>query len=122
MKQGGEQNRSPKNHYEMLFHGNDLRSLKEHHLYAIHDQEENDIFKYGLSDNPIRENGTSRRMREQVTYLNSAVGWMRYFSEILLRNIAGKAKAEEIENEHIAAYRKQHGRNPRGNKEKIKNA
>ena len=89
----------------MRFHGNDLRNPKEHHLYAIYDQEENDIFKYGISDNSIRDEGTSRRMREQVSYLNSAVGWLRYFAEILLRGIAGKAQAEEIEDEYIAAYR-----------------
>lgn len=120
MKRRGIQILFPKNCYDMSFHGNDLRNPKEHHLYTIFDKEENNIFKYGISDNPIRADGTSRRMREQVIYLNSAVGWLRYFAEILLRGIAGKAKADEIEDEYINTYYEHHGRNPRGNKEKIK--
>lgn len=34
---------------------------------------------------------------------------------ILIKNIAGRSRAEEIEKEHIDAFKKQHGRNPRGN-------
>lgn len=62
----------------MGFHGNSRDNPKAHHLYAIYDTEENDIFKYGISDKPIGEDGYSRRMREQVGYLNRAVGWLRY--------------------------------------------
>jgi len=99
----------------MSFHGNSKKNDKEHHLYAIYDKEENDIFKYGISDKAIGKDGTSKRMREQVSYLNRAVGWARYFAEILIRGIIGRAKARQIEDEHIDAYRAKHGRNPRGN-------
>ena len=59
----------------MGFHGNSKRNEKEHHLYSIYDKEENDVFKYGISDKSIGEDGYSKRMREQVDYLNRAVGW-----------------------------------------------
>jgi len=42
----------------MNFHGNSRQSTKEHHLYAIHDKEEADVFKYGISDKPIGEDGS----------------------------------------------------------------
>lgn len=102
----------------MGFHGNSKKNQKEHHLYAIQDKEENDVFKYGISDKPIGKDGYSRRMREQVDYLNRAVGWLRYFAEILIQGIIGNAKARQIEDEYIDAYRKKHGRNPRGNVKK----
>jgi len=102
----------------MEFHGNSIKNEKEHHLYAIHDKEENDIFKYGISDRPVGKDGYSQRMREQVDYLNRAVGWIRYFAEILVRGIIGKAEARRIEDEHIDAYREKQGRNPRGNVQK----
>lgn len=59
-------------------------------------------------------------MREQVAYLNRAVGWIRYFAEILIQGIIGKAKARQIEDDHIDAYREKHGRKPRGNVKKTK--
>jgi URI fold toxin 2 len=54
-------------------------------------------------------------MREQVDYLNRAVGWFRFSGEVLIRDIDGRAKAIEIEDAYINAYKKKHGRNPRGN-------
>lgn len=102
----------------MGFHGNSRKNKKKHHLYAIYDNEEDDIFKYGISDKPIRKDGTSKRIREQVNFLNRAVGWIRYVAEILIRGIHGKAKAREIEDQYIDAYREKHGRNPRGNASK----
>lgn len=58
----------------MGFHGNSRKNKKAHHLYAIYDKEENDVFKYGISDKSIGEDGYSQRVREQVDYLNRAVG------------------------------------------------
>jgi len=48
----------------MRFHGNSNKNNKAHHLYAIHDVEEDDVFKYGISSKPIDEDGYSSRMRE----------------------------------------------------------
>lgn len=105
----------------MGFHGNSKHNEKEHHLYAIYDKEDNDVFKYGISDKPIGEDEYSKRMHEQVDYLNRAVGWIRYFAEVLLRGIIGKAKARQLEDDYIDAYREQHGQNPRGNVHKTAN-
>ena len=99
----------------MSTHGNAKKNPKDHHLYAIYDSEENDVFKYGISDKPIKKDGYSKRMYEQTDFLNRAVGWFRYFAEVLIDKIAGRAKAREIEDEYIEAYKKKHGRNPRGN-------
>ncbi|MBL7795851.1 MAG: hypothetical protein JNJ90_05040 [Saprospiraceae bacterium] len=104
----------------MAFHGNSNKNQKEHHLYSIYDKEENDVFKYGISDKPVGDDGYSKRMREQVDYLNRAVGWLRYFAAILIRGIIGKSKARQIEDEHIEAYREENGRYPRGNAKKPK--
>jgi hypothetical protein len=104
----------------MDFHGNSRKNKKKHHLNAIYDTEENDVFKYGISDRPIDKDGYSQRMREQVDYLNRAVGWLRFIGEILIHGIVGRAKARQMEDEHIDAYREKHGRNPRGNVKKTK--
>jgi hypothetical protein len=101
----------------MRFHGNSKQNDKLHHLYAIDDAEENDIFKYGISDKPIDDDGYSARMREQIDYLNRAVGWFRFSADILIRDIEGRAKALDIEDAYITAYKKKNGRNPRGNVE-----
>jgi hypothetical protein len=101
-------------------HGNSNKNEREHHLYAIYDKEENDVFKYGISDKPIGSDGHSERMREQVDFLNLAVGWLRYFAEVLLRGLSPRPRARRIEDEYIDAYKAQHGRNPRGNRERGK--
>jgi hypothetical protein len=93
----------------MSFHGNSNKNTKIHHLYVIDDLEENDIFKYGISDKPIDTDNYSLRMREQVDYLNRAVGWSRFSAEILIREIDGRPKAREIEDAYIAAYNKKYG-------------
>jgi URI fold toxin 2 len=34
----------------MAIHGNSKKNIKEHHVYAIYDAEEEDVFKYGNVD------------------------------------------------------------------------
>ena len=99
----------------MALHENSRNSAKEHHLYAIHDKEENDVFKYGISNSSIGKDGYSRRMREQVNFLNRAVGWARYFAEVLVKGIIGRKNALQKEDEYIENYRAEHGKPPRGN-------
>ena len=55
-------------------------------------------------------------MRKQVNLGNLFVGWIRFFANIILKNIQGREKAEEIEREYIDAYEEKHGRKPRGNR------
>ena len=99
----------------MSGHGNSLQNPNPHHLYVVRDKQENDVFKYGISDEPIGSDGMSKRMRSQVEILNNAVGWLRFIASILLTKIPGRAKAKELEDAHIDQYFDKHGRNPRGN-------
>ena len=99
----------------MPVHGNSRKNNKDHHLYAIFDEENNDLFKYGISDKPIDEDGSSSRMREQVNFLNRAVGWIRYFAQVIISGIKGRAKARDLEDEYIDDYEKENGHRPRGN-------
>jgi len=100
----------------MSFHGNDKKNPKPHHLYCIIDKETDDVFKYGISDKPIGKDGLSSRMREQIDFLNLVSKWLRYFGQIMIFNISGRAEAAKIERKHIDDYREEHGRNPLGNR------
>jgi hypothetical protein len=73
------------------------------------------VFKYGISHDPIDENGQSNRLKKQVTFLNLGVKWLRFFAQVLLFDIPGKKEAKRIEEEAIQNYKKQHGQKPRGN-------
>lgn len=99
----------------MSKHGNSLENENPHHLYEIRDAVENDVFKYGISDDPIERDGLSKRIRNQVDFLNRAVGLLRFMGNILLKNIPGRTSAKEIEDEYIDRYFDEHGRKPRGN-------
>lgn len=88
-------------------HRNSHQNKEPHHLYEIFDKEKEEVFKYGISSDPIDGDGLSRRMRRQLRILNLAAGWIRYFSRILLKGIAGRPRAEEIEDEYIDAFEKE---------------
>lgn len=99
----------------MTRHGNRNDNDNPHHLYEIRDSVDDDVFKYGISHDPIDEEGQSKRMKLQVGFLNLGVNWLRFFAKILLFNIPNKREAKRIEEEHIDIYKKQNGRKPRGN-------
>ncbi|NBC07989.1 MAG: hypothetical protein GVY26_12420 [Bacteroidetes bacterium] len=99
-----------------MFHGNSKRNPKPHHLYEIIDSIDEDVVKYGISAEDINEEGYSNRMRKQVDFVNTFIGWARFFARIILRNIPGRDQAEIIENEYIEAYKEKHGKRPRGNR------
>lgn len=101
----------------MSEHGNSNKNNKLHHLYEIKDSVDDDVFKYGISHDPIGEDGYSKRMRIQVDFLNLGVKWLRFFARILLIDIPGKKEAKRIERTQIRKYREQYGQNPRGNKD-----
>ncbi|MDZ4678951.1 MAG: hypothetical protein SH848_11020 [Saprospiraceae bacterium] len=86
-----------------------------HHLYGIFEKDTDDVFKYGISDDPMGEDGLSNRVRAQVRFANLAAGFLKFFAKILMFNIPGRAKAEEIEREHIEVYRQKNGQKPSGN-------
>ena len=99
----------------MTRHGNRNDNDNPHHLYEIRDSVDDDVFKYGISHDPIDEEGQSNRMKVQVNFLNLGVNWLRFFAQILLVNIPNKKEAKTIEDAHIQTYKKQNGRRPRGN-------
>ncbi|MFN0013393.1 MAG: hypothetical protein ACKVU2_02495 [Saprospiraceae bacterium] len=94
---------------------NAKKDPKKFHLYEIYDTEDDDTYKYGISHYPIGDDGLSQRIREQVSLFNRVVKWARFIGRILLRDIPGRARAEEIEKKHISEYHQQHGQKPRGN-------
>lgn len=99
---------------DIKVHGNSKRNARKHHLYEIRDGHTKDVFKYGISAEPIGEDGLSSRVRRQVRMGNVFVGWLRFFGRILVRNIPGRKHAEEIEQHYIDRYERVHGRPPRG--------
>ncbi len=84
-------------------------------MYEIRDKKEGDVYKYGISDKPIEEDGLSSRVRDQVYLMNLAENWLRYLGRILIKGIANRMLAKQIENDHIDAYTQAAGRRPRGN-------
>ena len=98
-------------------HGNSHENFRPHHLYAIDDTEEKNIYKLGVSYKPIGEDGLSSRIRDQVNLFNNIVGWVRFVARIIIKGINGKKRAEEIEKEHVEAYLKKYGKKPRGNRQ-----
>ncbi len=45
----------------MSKHGNSLDNPNPHHLYEIRDTNDDDVFKYGITDDPIGIDGMSKR-------------------------------------------------------------
>ena len=89
--------------------------MAPNHLYEIIDKEDEDVFKYGISSDPIGEDGLSDRMREQINFLNRLFEWARFFGRILVFDIPGKKEARRFEKKYIKEYEKLHGRKPKGN-------
>jgi hypothetical protein len=65
-----------------MFHGNSNDNDKPHHLYEIRDGADDDVFKYGISHDPIQSDGLSKRCRDQVHFLNLGVNTIRFFGRI----------------------------------------
>ena len=98
-----------------MVHRNSDDNRELHHLYEIVDKLDNDIFKYGISCDPIGKDGMSKRMRVQLTFVNLIDKWTRFFARIVVRDIPGRKEAKRIESEHIQTYKNKHGSRPRGN-------
>lgn len=96
-------------------HGNDKRNQEEHHLYQIYDKDRKGVFKYGISGQPLNEDGSSPRANEQVSLFNRVVGWARFFATVLLTGIQGRARAQELEDQYISDHKDQYGHKPPGN-------
>ena len=96
-------------------HGNSHQNFSEHHLYEIQDTQTNDVHKYGICGDPLLSDGSSPRANKQLKMFNLIAGNKRFFAVILITNIAGRKRAEQIEQEYISAYLSKNGCNPPGN-------
>jgi len=78
-------------------HANSHENDALHHLYEIYDVERNSIFKYGISGKPLNPDGSSPRANDQIALFNRVAGMVRFFAKVLLTDIPGRKRAEEIE-------------------------
>lgn len=107
MKQDGTDEQTP--------HGNSHQNQRPHHLYEIWDETDQETFKFGISNDPVTDDGLSKRLRQQVSLYNLIAGFIRYIGRILIVNIQGREKAERLEDQHIDDFEAKHGRFPKGN-------
>ena len=98
-----------------MIHGNSYKNRRLHHVYVIFDKQDDDIYKYGISHDPIDADGLSARLRDQLDLFNRIAGWQRFYAEILHYEIEGRLAARQIEQTLIREYRQLYGRCPIGN-------
>lgn len=96
-------------------HGNSHQNKNPHHLYEIRDSLDDEVYKYGISDDPIGEDGLSSRVRKQLTLFNLVANFIRFVGRILIRDIPGRAEAKRLEEEFIKKHENTFGKRPRGN-------
>lgn len=99
----------------MKQHGNSHDNQEPHHLYEIRDGEREEVYKFGISGEPILPDGSSPRANRQVRAFNRLVGEWRFFANMLLTEIEGRKRAEELEEKAAADHEIEHGKRPRGN-------
>ncbi len=99
----------------MKKHGNSRENDALHHLYEIYDKEREDVYKYGICGDPLRRDGSSPRAKVQLRDFNRVAGWFRFLATVIVKNIPGRAKALEIEDQYIAEYEAKNGSKPPGN-------
>jgi URI fold toxin 2 len=96
-------------------HGNSHKNKNPYHLYAIDDTLEKELFKYGITDDPLETDGLPARLRKQLNLFNLVANFIRFVGRIIKSDIPGRAAAEKMEDEFIDQYEQEHGRRPRGN-------
>lgn len=99
----------------MIPHGNSYRNKKLHHVYVIYDKDTDDVYKYGISHDPIEADGLSTRLRDQLVLFNRIANWQRFYAEILYRDLESRLAARQIEQRLIREYKEQSGHRPKGN-------
>lgn len=99
----------------MKLHANSHDNQAEHHLYEIYDTIDEEVYKYGVSGEPLLDDGSSPRANRQVREYNRIVGLLRFLAKVLLTGISGRKKAEEIENEKVEEHERLYDKRPRGN-------
>ena len=106
-------------HNEDDVHGNSRASTRPQHVYEIRDPS-GGTEKYGISGQPLNQDGSSPRANRQVNSLNagrsSADGL--YTADVLQTDVPGRAAALGIEQDLVDEYASRHplGDGPEGNK------
>ena len=85
----------------MKLHANSHDNDTRHHLYEIFDVKRDNIYKQGICGKPLNADGSSPRANEQVILFNRVVGMVRFFARIILVDIDGRKRAEDIETEYL---------------------
>ncbi len=98
-----------------MFHGNSHQNISFHLIYEIWDSQEEEVFKFGITDDKIEPDGLPKRVRKQLQLLNLAVGWERYSARIVITDIPGREVAERTEDDFMDDFELKFGRRPRGN-------
>lgn len=99
-------------------HGNTIEvNDVPHHLYLIYDHQLHRIYKFGVCGGPIRKNGNSPRLTEQVNLFNTIDDVdERFTGRILLRDIKGIIRAYILEDDFVDLFKKKNkGQLPNGN-------
>ncbi len=61
-------------------HGNSKKNPNPHHLYGIFEEKTGEVFKYGITDDPLGKDGLPARARKQVTIFNLAAGFIKFIA------------------------------------------
>jgi len=91
---------------------------RPYHLYVIYDHQRRSIYKFGVCGRPLRKNGTSPRLTEQLNIHNRPDKdlFIRYSGRILLTDIKGIIRAYIAEDDMVDFFRiKNNDELPRGN-------
>jgi len=96
-------------------HGNSNSNPDEHHLYGIFEVETNELYKYGISNQPLNDDGSSPRANQQLSVFNQLFGYIKFYAKVLINKISGRIEVKKLENTYIANHIAKFGKPPRGN-------
>lgn len=91
---------------------------KPYHLYVIYDHQRHSIYKFGICGRPLRKNGSSPRLVEQLNNYNRPDfdKGVRFTGRILQKDIEGIIRAYIAEDDMMDFFRaKNNDELPRGN-------
>ena len=85
------------------------------HGYEIRNVTKNTRHKVGVSGGALNKNGTSRRANSQVNKLNKEGGEV-YKANVRVKNVKGRQKILDWEQNEVNTYYQQTGKQPEGQK------
>jgi len=64
--------------------GNSNKNKHKPHLYTVHDRKTSNLYPYGISRDPLKEDGLSKRVRCPIADAKLLVGGACFFAGILV--------------------------------------